>query len=884
MRGRASEHERPPTRAARARARPGAAGPTAARVPGPAVAPAVWRERPVAALERAAARPVTVIVAPPGAGKTTLCRQWASSHRRARVAWLAVSARHDDPARFAADLRAAVAPGGTRRRTAPGRAPRDVPAVIGSGRDGSPTTLVVDDLHLLPDASVDALVGLVARGRGGLHVVAATRRDPPARLQRLRWSDELAELRAPDLAFTGAEAAALVAACGRHPDDTLVEVLVGRTEGWAAGVHHAALALRDAPDPRALVESYPAGAPELVRDVTDTVLAALDVPTRRFLVDVSVLERLDGPLCDHVTNTTGGRARLDALARACSFVERLPGGHAYRVHGVLRAGLQERLRAGGARRARALAHRAARWHLDRGEPATAVGYLAAAHAWDELLRTAAGHADALLLADRPDELARWLDHLPPRVRANRPRAGELRLLASMVAGEQVGAPEGAGGAGGDPVPAPPGGDLVAAVAATLGGDADAALRSADRALHELAGPGGRVAGDRRHPDPVAGASRRADARVGARSCRGVALALLARPREAAGELERADHEAACSGNVLARPVVQGWLALVHAWEGRLGDARGLAARALQVAAELGLGDHPLASPAGFALAHVAREQGDLGLAAASWERAAPGGMRYPVLSAIAATERALLAVVEGRPGDGLAALADGRARLAAARAPVLDARLRAAEGRLLVAAGELDGARQVLQQAPESPEVASVRVRIALERHDLAAAADALDGWPDDGSPRARLTRRLWQAVLDDLRGDPRGVTGLAAALADAETEHWCGCLRDQGRHALGPLRTLERSDPTPFLREVLARGVREAGPPHAARSAGLTERERDVLELLASGLPNAQLAVRLGMSLNTLKTHLKHIYWKLGVSSRAEAVVATERRSGRDG
>lgn len=876
-RGTAGALRRDTTR--RAGARPGAPDVPAFAVP---------RERLLSVLEVAAARPATVVVAPPGYGKTVLCSQWAAQHDRTRVGWLTLDAAHDDPHRFVTDLRVALRLAPRRGR---GRRPADASRSPGGDEllewlaaelDGMPaTTLVLDDLHLLSNRSLlDALVGLVEHADGSLRVVAATRHDPPTRFHRLRLADALVELRQEDMAFTRAEAAELLQRiAGRDVGAQLVDQLVERTEGWPAALHLAALALRGTEDTVRFVESFAVDDRHVVDRLTESVLEQVPEATRRFLLDTSVLDRMNASLCDHVTATTGGYAMLEELARTSTFVTRLPGaGPWYRAHGLFRAVLRRRLRAEDPRRELTLTRRAARWHLAKGDASIAVNHLAQAHAWDELIDVVSTGARALLLENRPSEVTRQLELVPNRVRLRRSEVVLLQAAAAIAAGDAVAGSrwlDRAGALAARPEEAIVV-DLLRAAALVQRGEARSALRVAEgvrRRVDDI--------DDSTLPDVFGLTSSRGDVAVAAQLCSGVALCLLGRMSEATAGLEGAHDEAMRSGQVPAQLVAQSWLALARAWDGRLRDANVLAARVLKLSRELRLEELPVLTPARVALAAVARERGDVVGASGCLEEASrhADATRRPIDDAIVTIEQALLAAARGAPAEGLTSLAAHRGALPLVHVPGLDARRRAAEAHLLVLAGDLDRAEAVLERAADTPEVYSARIRVALERGDRERARAVLARWPDESTPRGRLGRMCWSAALDDVDGSEAAAASIGHVLVDTEAEHWVGLFRDSSPFVLRPLRARRRVAPTPFLREVLDRcGAAPSGRSSTGLVESLTERERFVLALLPTRLSNAQLAERLGMSLNTLKTHLKHIYRKLGVEGRADAVAEAER------
>lgn len=861
----------------------------------PPVVPAyaVRRHRLDSLLDVAVQRRVTVVVAPPGYGKTVLVSQWAAAHRRRRVRWLALGPEHDDGARLARDLRRAL---GTQ---APAAGAAAVPA--GHGDDGRagpgilagvradlrsapPTVLVLDDVHRLSDRAVfDDLARLLEHLPRWMHVALLSRVDPPLHLHlhRLRLADELVELRQDDLAFRPGEAAELLRRLAhRELTGAQVDALVARTEGWAVGLHLAAVSLRDQDDVGRFVARFAEDDRNVADYLTEQVLDQQPDEVRRFMLATSVLERMSGPLCDAVTGGTGGQAMLDELDRRSLFVSPLdPRREWFRYHQLVRSLLQHHLSADDPTRARVLLQRAATWHLERDDLDAGVDYLVAAGAWDAVLDAASTFGGGLLARGRPAAVVRWIERVPPAARQGDVRATLLHAAASIMAGDARAV-----------------GEVLERVAA------DGAVSAAERVLAELLWARSALhQGAAAHAMAAAVRVRREvgsvdevdlpklpgllgtreDVRAAAQLTLGTALLLqgdVAAARAALGAvLDR--------GSAVWQVQALGALALGEAWAGRLSSAEQLGARALSSAEQLGLGPRMLVADAHLALAVVARQRDDLVWAGTLLDEITDVnvGGRQPVVEALVATERALLALVAGCPADGLAVL--GRRGPGAARSdpPAVDARRRAVEARLRSMVGDVEGAQRTLDAGPRAGlDIPVEAVRVAIERGDLAGARALVGEWPDEPAPRAGLEREIWLAVLDHLDGDDATAgSRLAAVVAQAEQEGNIGLFRAAGRHVLGPARTLYRAGPTPFLRAVV-----EPPGTTAARSPGpgrrlvepLTERESVLLALLPTRMSNEEIARRLGVSVNTVKTHVKHIYRKLDVAGRGEAVAVAER------
>jgi LuxR family maltose regulon positive regulatory protein len=331
---------------------------------------------------------LTTVVAPAGWGKTTLLAAWAHDPTEQRpVGWLSIDGADDEPVRFwtyALAALAAVAPdvagGASAALGAPGLDPVGVAlaALLNALTScDEQYVLVLDDYHLLTDPAIhEGVEFLLAYLPPALHLVIATRVDPPLPLARMRARGTLAEIRVGDLRCTPDEGAALVAAVG----EIAVEAtggLVERTEGWPAGLQLAALALRGAADPVASAATIRGDERHILDYFAAEVLDALDAEQRDLLVRCSVLERLSGPLCDAVLGTTGSAAVLDRLDRADLFVTPV-GDRWYRCHRLFRDVLRAELDASDPVAAPALLIRAADWFLEHGRVEQAVEHRIAA--------------------------------------------------------------------------------------------------------------------------------------------------------------------------------------------------------------------------------------------------------------------------------------------------------------------------------------------------------------------------------------------------------------------------------------------------------------------------------------------------------------------------
>ncbi|MDX2546300.1 LuxR C-terminal-related transcriptional regulator [Streptomyces sp. WI04-05B] len=359
----------------------------------PARADAIPRERLRQQLRLAETR-LTVVVAPAGWGKTSLLSGWASGpEEKRRIAWVSLDESDDEPVRFWSYVLTALHNAGGAISTGPLQAldatavaPVDLalPMLLNElAASDVPHVLVLDDYHLLTDPRIhEALEYLVAYLPAALRIVIAARTDPPLPLARLRTRGDLTELRAAHLRFSPDEATALVSAVSGHDlDETAAAAVWERTEGWAAGLQLAALALRADPakaqvDDRHLLDYFAA-----------EVLPGLAPSHRDLLVRAAPLERLSGPLCDAALRVTGSAQVLSDLVRADLFVAALDDEQQwYRCHHLLRD---------------VLAHEATT------DPREVLGHAAAWFTEENRLDDAVHH---LLRAGRDDDAAELMLH------------------------------------------------------------------------------------------------------------------------------------------------------------------------------------------------------------------------------------------------------------------------------------------------------------------------------------------------------------------------------------------------------------------------------------------------------------------------------------------
>src|SRR5712691_7540433 len=320
-------------------------------------------------------RRLTLIDAPAGWGKTTVLAEWAADAREQRpFAWFAVDRADNDPVRFwgyaieaLRTLEPSLGSASLAALGVSGTNPVDVvlPPLINelAGLDRR-VVLVLEDYHLIQSPDVHVGVSfLIEHLPATLELAIATRLDPPLPLPRLRARGEMLELRTAELRFDQEEAEELLrAALGEALDDADVERLVMRTEGWASGLYLAALSLAGRDDASAFIEAFAGDDRQIVDYLGGEVLDGLDAETRGFLLRTSILERLSGPLCDHLLEAGDSARRLLEIERANLFLVPLDARREwYRYHHLFGDLLRHELERSGPETVRGLHRRAVEW-------------------------------------------------------------------------------------------------------------------------------------------------------------------------------------------------------------------------------------------------------------------------------------------------------------------------------------------------------------------------------------------------------------------------------------------------------------------------------------------------------------------------------------------
>lgn len=391
-------------------------------------------------LEASSDTAVPVVLAPPGYGKTTLLAQWADRDPR-QFGWLTIDHRDNDPAVLLRKLAAAIdrieplGSGFLERLASGGGAGLDVVLPrLGSALSAAPlpVVLVLDDLHLLQNRDcLEAVGDLIDDLPRGSQLAIASRGEPSLPLARLRAEGRVLEIGPDDLAMDHQEVAALLESAELDVDPAEVGELLQRTEGWPVALQLAAGWSRTRGGRRASTVALPGDDRFLADYLQVVVLSRLASSVVSFLTRCAVLDRLSGPLCDAVLETTGSADLLEGLARSNLLVIPLDRRRRwYRLHRLFQELLRSQLERDEPEVARRLTRRAAEWCEGNDLPEAAVDYAMAAGDADRAARLVVDVALPTYAAGRLSDLQRWFDWLEMAGLADRHEA--IALLGAWV--------------------------------------------------------------------------------------------------------------------------------------------------------------------------------------------------------------------------------------------------------------------------------------------------------------------------------------------------------------------------------------------------------------------------------------------------------------------
>jgi LuxR family maltose regulon positive regulatory protein len=827
--------------------------------------------------------PLTLVCAPAGFGKTTLLADWLA-RARMPAAWLAADTGDNDPTRFwtyfvgalqRLEPRIGVSTLGSLQLQARDGAPIDL-VLTELAQDlaslEQPLTLVIDDYHFVDASPVHRGVASLLEQAGQLHLILGTRVDPPLPLARLRARGQLGELRATDLRLTTTETATFLNhVMGVDVSAAQAAQLEARTEGWLAGLQLAALSMRGRSDLDAFVAAFTGSHRFVIDYLLEDVLEHEPEQVQTFLQETSILDRLTAQLCDAMTGRTDGQTMLERAERQNLFVVPLDDERRwYRYHHLFADALRQRLRRQSPDIIAELHCRASAWFAEHGSIDDAIEHALAAQDWSrsaELINTT-----ATALVDRGEQatLDRWLATAPDALYRAQPllavRAAEARAWLGDLSGA----------------------DTLLDQVEQRGTTADNLVLGCAAALRT------RIAVLRDESASAIAHGLRALELLPAEdtSARASALVELGSARLLAGQLDEADNllQEALALARQSNSKAEEWttllrLARLERRRGRLRSAATYLQMVLDATTELRVMSR---TGAEYRLGALKLEWNQLDEAEAHVERAIGLDER--------ATGRRLLGLWLWRV----------RAELLSARGDFAGA-LAALEH----AAREGERVRNI----PELRRIRAAAANIRIRTGDLAAAqkwATQVSGETGDTHPASGSgleDELLVRARLHLAEGAPgRAIELLRGPLATAESAGLVGetvrflvvlavayeQVGNRGRANAVLERALDLAEPGGYVRTFLDEGPSmigllsslrsgrayvasllemypDAQPTTAVVRDSPSERELEVLRLIADGQDNAQIAEQLVISVNTVKSHVHHLMNKLNASNRTQ-------------
>ncbi|MBN1994686.1 MAG: tetratricopeptide repeat protein [Anaerolineae bacterium] len=890
----------------------------------------VFRPRLTARLNQVWEHALTLILAPAGFGKTTLLSEWVQPLLQeqepqqttaqknvppAKIAWLSLDENDNDPGHFLLYLLAAwqtIQPGlgETGLATRRPQTPQSISNLAsGSAEDheafltalineiaatgsGHKFALILDDYHLINTPAIHHILAcLLNYLPPQMRLIIASRAEPPLPLARLRARNQLLELRANDLRFMPAEAATFLnEVMGLELSAVDVAALETRTEGWIAGLQMAALSMRDCQDIPAFMASF-TGSQRYIWDyLAEEILQQQPQPVQTFLLQTSILNGLTAPLCDAVLDSprlAGEKSSQQTLAyleKANLFIMPLDDHRQwYRYHHLLADFLRDYLqRQVGAPGVAALHRRAAAWYEQNGLAVEAMSHALVAADVERAVRLVEQSGGALLRQSELATLFKWLEALPAELVRARPRLSLFHAWAMVFAGQ------------------------LAEVETWLQNNQLAPIADEGEIPGELTAIQASVAFFRRNIPQAIELYRLALARLPEENLflRGAVALSLATACNLHGDIAGAKWAFAqasaisqANHNLPVALIAIGNLAQLHLEQGGLRRAAELYRQALALAARHVERGGPLPPHTGrvhVGLGEVLYQWNDLDAASEHLQEGLQMGQQHGEAITLMKGYLALACLHQARSNPTAAFEAVGQAEAFAQKhqLPSWRVRLNDCRVRLWLAQGDIEAAINCLKQERSGP-------------NDDNARADDSAGYPDELSRLERLTqarlliaqnkpdealvlltslhqaaaaseRTGWvleistlQALAYQASGDtPGAVTTLAEALALAEPEGYIRLFVDEG----GPLADLLPQVTAPKVAAGYAKKLL-TGLQRVNLVESLSDRELEILRLIATGLSNQQIAAELVLTVGTVKWHLSNIYGKLGVNRRTQAV-----------
>jgi len=859
----------------------------------------VARPRLLARLEQGLSRKLILVSTPAGFGKTCLLAGWLRDlPSSVRVGWLSLDERDNDPETFMQYLAAALDLDEVTRmlgdvNSSPAQVTPFLTEILNRlTADGNETLLVLDDFHFISNPAIhEAIAFLLEHAPAHFHLVLLTRVDPPLPLARLRSRDQMVELRAEDLRFSLPEATDFLnQVMGLDIPDDGITNLEQRTEGWIAGLQMAALSIQGREDVDGFINAFTGSHRFILDYLTEEVLNRQPEAVRAFLLQTSILDRFHAPLCQAISEYEDAQAMLNCLEDANLFLVPLDDERRwYRYHHLFADLLQAALRQQDPHLPDDLRRRAAHWCGENDLLEDAIEYALAARDYTFAADQIEKVVRAMLIFDNRDTLRNWIDRLPPELVEEHPWLGAARALTLTASGQL------------DPAR-----QLLSRAREKLAGGR---LPTKERAQLEglIAGLDAWIAEKENNLDATLALAKQAMEKLPVNSPIFLFAAILAGDvLFLRGDLVQAEQArqqvlqaARQSGRLTYQILMLLGLGHISYWRGQLERASDFYLSVAGLVRESHIYSHYLAS-AKFAQAGVFLSRDQLDDTAALAQEAqdillssSVGHSRItPALMMIARVHLA-----KGELGQAQALLAQAEATMQGIQQyPNVMAEWDDFRVRLWLAQGDLEHCQRWAESirgdltdltgyCSQLQALAVTRILLAQARSSQAPSLnEALTLLEDlsavtesQGQHRRLIEVLVLQAVglLVEHKLDQAGQS-IQKALGLAAPEKILRPFLDEKESLQKILPSLKNklTEQDPFMDDLFAALSLIPQPRNAIPGLvePLTERERDVLRLMAAGLSNPEIGQELYLSLNTIKTHIRGIYGKLGVNNRTQA------------
>lgn len=851
---------------------------------------------------------LTLVCGPAGYGKTTVVSDWLQSSKEIppdQVAWLTIDIEDNDLTRLVTYLVAAL------QRISPG-AGQGLLKMLHTHKPLPPAVLatllineindfprrcflVLDDYHLLTAKTIQSFMEfLVEHQSSQLCLVLITRNDPPLPLARLRARGQLVELRQDSLSFLPEEAAEFTnQTMGLHLSPEEVSNLTVKTEGWISGLQLAAISLRKGEDQSNSFKLF-SGEHEFIADyLTEEVLSILPETLQTFLLQTSILERLSAPLCEAVTGLTGAQATLEQLIDFNLFIAPLDNQRTwYRYHTLFSDLLRKRLLSAPGTAVNELHIRASLWFEQHGLVDQSVEHALAGKDSPRAAGLIEPIAEQYLMRGETATLSRWLNALPEEEILAHPLLGTLYIVILIISGrslqmmntllEKMRTSSATVDYQGEML-------LSEAFAAILQGNSIRTIQYSDKALSYL------------RPDRPFLRSLAAD-------MLGMGYTLAGDVPSAAQAFEQVVEISRQTDNVMMEIAALTNLAGLHYVQGKLRLSVDTCQQVLDLAqARLGQ-DTPMIGKTLFTLGEIFREQGELNKAFQYFLNASILMDRFTEIgSSLAYLSLARVRMSQKDWVDAQSYIDQARRQAQTTNSTQMDDRLvELAQVRVWLWLGEIEKASRWIRDhglldRNFTESLAAAEQNAALNELFQSETLILIhyflaQGQPEQGldiaarlcevNERLGLKRRQVELLVlkalayQQMKALEKALDALRAALMLAEPEGYQTTFVEYGQPMAYLLyQAVERKIFPAYASKLLTAITNQTSQPGGKENRQkdliepLSERELEVLKLIAAGLSNSEIASRLHISLSTVKGHTANIFGKLGVHNRTQAV-----------